>query len=79
MIIYKCDGHEYEGGRKCHSTYEAIDEKDYPERWIVISGKIKNGNPDAHTIERNGTCHFCSRLCLEATLFKTITPKTLEP
>ena len=41
MLIYKCDGHRFEDGKKCENTYEVNDIKEHPFRWIIINGKIK--------------------------------------
>ena len=71
MIIYKCDGHRYEDGKKCEATYEVTgDIKETPFRWITINGSIKNDTTDAHILEANGMHHYCSRMCLEFSLFK---------
>lgn len=70
MIIYKCDGHRYEDGIKCESTYKVDDITEFPRGWISIDGSIKNDNSDAHIIEANGMHHYCSRKCLENSLFK---------
>lgn len=75
MLIYKCDGESYTTGGKCESESE----NELPERWLVISGKIKNGLYDAHYIECNGTRHFCSRRCLENFLFKDVIPPAESP
>lgn len=65
MIVYKCDGDSF-GGGKCSNEAKG----DMPEWWLMISGKIKNGLHDAHYIQANGTYHFCSRNCLENFFFK---------
>jgi hypothetical protein len=70
MLVYKCDGESYSTGNKCVSEAE----NEFPTRWLVISGKIKNGLHDAHYLEANGTRHFCSRRCLESFLFKDVNP-----
>jgi hypothetical protein len=66
MILYKCDGHTFSGGRKCANEIK----HDEPSFWLTISGSIKNGLHDSHVIEANGTMHFCSKNCLLAYLFK---------
>lgn len=70
MLVYKCDGESYSTGKKCDNEVE----DELPERWLSITGKIKNGLYDAHYLECNGTKHFCSRRCLENFLFKDVNP-----
>jgi hypothetical protein len=75
MLVYKCDGDSYSTGKKCGNEAE----NELPERWLSISGKIKNGLYDAHYIECNGVRHFCSRRCLENFLFKDVIPLADSP
>ena len=75
MLVYKCDGELYSTGKKCVNEVE----NELPERWLSITGNIKNGLYNAHYIECNGVRHFCSRRCLEYFLFKDVNPPAESP
>ena len=73
MLVIKCDGNRYVDGVKCDREYEVDDVKDsVPHGWIMIEGSIVNKNNDAHLLLSNGTRHYCSKSCLEFSLFKNV-------